>query len=262
MKILSVMSITFLIILAAGCDEVQNQVMKPVTMPGDEVPTADSVATSVGTMKDPSVETDDSKENTPAETDTAKADTDDAPQTMEADLPDAPQTPVAVFVGATPASGDDISENDSITIEFDNDPGEVTAAPWTVTGSGNARIINGTFPVGSLTLTISWTNGSGSKTLHYSVMGIESTPSPHGTVSNSPSDGAVDVDTETQIPTETVQQPAEPEPEPEPALLDPGEGLSIGAEAPDFTLLDGHGNTYALSDFSGKVVIVFYRGGW
>ncbi len=50
----------------------------------------------------------------------------------------------------------------------------------------------------------------------------------------------------------------------EPEELDPGEGLSIGSQAPDFQLPDGNDNQHALADYVGskKVAIVFYRGGW
>ena len=51
---------------------------------------------------------------------------------------------------------------------------------------------------------------------------------------------------------------------PEPEKLDPGQGLSIGSQAPEFQLLDSNSNQHALADYIGskKVVIVFYRGGW
>ena len=147
MKILYIISITFLIVFAVGCDEMQSQVMKPMTVSEDGGPTEDEVVTSVGTMKDPSMTTDDSKEEDPlAET----------------------QTPDAAFVSADPADGN-IKVNDSIEITFDNDPGEVTVNTGTVAGSGTSRTISGPFTEGSLTLTISWTNGDGSKTLNYNV---------------------------------------------------------------------------------------------
>lgn len=46
--------------------------------------------------------------------------------------------------------------------------------------------------------------------------------------------------------------------------LDPGQGLSIGSEAPTFELPDGNGDLYAYADVVGdkKLVVVFYRGGW
>ena len=41
-----------------------------------------------------------------------------------------------------------------------------------------------------------------------------------------------------------------------------GEGLAIGATAPEFSLPDAEGNLHSLSDYSGqKLVIVFYRMG-
>ncbi len=167
--ILFIVSIAVLIGLAAGCDEMQDQVMKPITMPDDEVITEDDMVTSMGTMKDPSTETDDTEEDTPVET----------------------QTPDALFVSATPASGE-ISVNGSITIEFDNDPGDVSASEGTVTGSGNTRTISGPFTVGSLALTITWPNGDGSHTLNYNVVADDTTP-PMVTTSST-TNGAVDID--------------------------------------------------------------------
>ena len=44
--------------------------------------------------------------------------------------------------------------------------------------------------------------------------------------------------------------------------LPPGEGLDLGALAPDFSLPDSKGNTHNLSQYKGqKLVIVFYRTG-
>ena len=46
--------------------------------------------------------------------------------------------------------------------------------------------------------------------------------------------------------------------------LEPGEGLSIGSQAPDFELPDGNGELHALADYIGNdknVVLVFYRMG-
>ena len=41
-----------------------------------------------------------------------------------------------------------------------------------------------------------------------------------------------------------------------------GEGLAVGITAPDFSLPDGEGSLYSLSDYRGqKLVIVFYRTG-
>jgi hypothetical protein len=51
---------------------------------------------------------------------------------------------------------------------------------------------------------------------------------------------------------------------PEPVKLDPGQGLSIGSQAPEFQLPDGNDKQHALADYVGSknVAIVFYRGGW
>ncbi len=39
--------------------------------------------------------------------------------------------------------------------------------------------------------------------------------------------------------------------------------MSIGSEAPDFTLKEGDGNIWSLSEHLGKtVVLVFYPGEW
>lgn len=42
------------------------------------------------------------------------------------------------------------------------------------------------------------------------------------------------------------------------------ERITVGDQAPDFTLEDTDGNRISLSDFRGKkhVVLVFYRGHW
>ena len=51
-------------------------------------------------------------------------------------------------------------------------------------------------------------------------------------------------------PEETVEQ------------LPLGEGLAVGATAPEFSLPDADGNTHSLSNYSGqKLVVVFYRFG-
>ncbi len=51
---------------------------------------------------------------------------------------------------------------------------------------------------------------------------------------------------------------------PEPEILDPGQGLSVGSQAPVFQLPDSNGNEQALTDYipDKNVVVVFYRGGW
>ena len=43
-----------------------------------------------------------------------------------------------------------------------------------------------------------------------------------------------------------------------------GDGLTIGTEAPNFSLPDGDGKVHSLADYVGKkkVVLIFYRGSW
>ncbi len=103
-----------------------------------------------------------------------------------------PEPVAAAFSSATPPSGD-LAANGTITVTFDNDPGEVTASPaGTVAGTGKSRTITGPFTPGALSLTLTWTNGDGSHTLSYNVTAPDETAPTvtGGTVS----DGDEDVD--------------------------------------------------------------------
>ena len=102
-----------------------------------------------------------------------------------------PEPTDAAFVSATPASGD-LAANGSISVTFDNNPGDVTASAGTVTGSGKSRTINGPFTAGALALNLTWTNGDGSHTLNYTIVAADET-APEVTASN-PKDGAEGVD--------------------------------------------------------------------
>ncbi|MXV76985.1 redoxin domain-containing protein [Candidatus Poribacteria bacterium] len=42
----------------------------------------------------------------------------------------------------------------------------------------------------------------------------------------------------------------------EPDPLPAGEGLAVGATAPDFTLQDSDGNDVSLSDYAGKILVI------
>ena len=97
----------------------------------------------------------------------------------------------AAFQSATPASGD-LASNGTISVSFDNDPGDVTVSAGTITTSGKTRTISGPFPEGALALALSWTNGDGSHTLNYTVTAPDNTPPEvtGGTVE----DGEEDVD--------------------------------------------------------------------
>lgn len=345
-QILPIVCLAVLIAYVAGCDEMTNQVMKPTQMTDtdvqrqDEPSMQDDMVTSIGSMKNPPAETEPSQEDnqmqeTSSETQNQEQvqETPSETQTQE-QVPEAqvePQTPSASFVSASYTSRD-ILEDDSITIEFDNDPGDVTTSTGTVAGSGMSRTINGPFPVGALTLTITWTNGNGSHTLTYNVVASDNTAPTISTSSTAA--GAVDVDpksvfesgitvtfdepvtgelilttngvnvgwtatingntitiranagqelshettylisgtvrdsagnrTEVSITFTTAAAP-KPDPPPQnppPQMPSTGEGLNIGTTAPDFTLPDGSGSNYTLSDYIGdsKIVLVFYRG--
>ena len=101
----------------------------------------------------------------------------------------------AAFASASPdpAAGP-IAANATITVTFDNDPGEVTASAGTVSGSGKTRQIAGPFTEGALALALSWTNGDGSHTLNYTIAAADNTP-PEVTGGNI-ADGDEDVDPE------------------------------------------------------------------
>ena len=100
----------------------------------------------------------------------------------------------AEFSSAAPAGGETIAANATITLTFSSDPGEVTIAGATVTGSGKTRQVAGPFTEGALTLAISWTNGDGSTSLSYTVAAADNTAPTvtGGTVE----DGEEDVDPE------------------------------------------------------------------
>lgn len=46
--------------------------------------------------------------------------------------------------------------------------------------------------------------------------------------------------------------------------LPPGDGLRVGAKAPDFNLADGNGKRHSLADYAGakRVILLFDRGSW
>ena len=104
------------------------------------------------------------------------------PRVIAEDLSPLPRPQAALGVVSPPVGGK-LPSNQSITLYFDNNPGEVTTSVGTVTGSGETRLITppvGGFPLGSLSLTIAWENCSytenrpwaciGRKTLNYNVL--------------------------------------------------------------------------------------------
>lgn len=109
---------------------------------------------------------------------------------------------VAAFQSADPADGGTIAANQSISIKFDKNPGDVTVSAGTVSTSGSTRTISppdGDFAVGQLSIDITWSNGpddgEGSKTLAYTV--IEADKTAPKVVSSSPKHGDKDLDPQT-----------------------------------------------------------------
>ena len=102
--------------------------------------------------------------------------------------------PDAAITGSTPAAGGEVAANGTITITFDNAPGDVTVSPGTATVAGKQATVAGPFTPGPLALAVSWTNGDGSQTLNFTVVAAdnEAPTVTGGTVS----DGDEDVDPE------------------------------------------------------------------
>ena len=117
-------------------------------------------------------------------------------------------TPDAAFVSASPADGD-LAANDSISITFDNNPGDVTATGGgTASTSGKTRTISppvAGYPTGALTITVSWTNGDGSQDLTYTVTADDET-APE-VKSSSPKDGEEGVRADLEEITVTFTEP-------------------------------------------------------
>lgn len=69
----------------------------------------------------------------------------------------------------------------------------------------------------------------------------------------------VEMDPDPITPVETEPEPTMVETTQEPDPLPDGEGLAIGATAPEFSLPDADGTIHSLSNYAGqKVVLVFY----
>jgi len=104
------------------------------------------------------------------------------------------EAPAAAFVSSTPQNGGELAANGTISITFDNAPGDVTVSPGQATVAGKTATVAGPFTPGPLTLNVSWTNGGGSQTLTFTVTAPD-TEAPKvtgGTVE----DGEQDVDPE------------------------------------------------------------------
>lgn len=75
--------------------------------------------------------------------------------------------PPVAFVSVDPAIDSEITANDSITLTFDNPPGDVTVSTGVVLSTGNTATITGPFTPGDLELTITWEDGT--ENLSYTV---------------------------------------------------------------------------------------------
>ena len=64
--------------------------------------------------------------------------------------------------------------------------------------------------------------------------------------------GCLENDQISEIVNTPITEPEVSEPDPLPA----GEGLAVGATAPDFTLPDGDGNDVSLSNYAGKILVI------
>ena len=73
----------------------------------------------------------------------------------------------ADFVSAEPTAGAELIPDDSITLTFDHPPEDVTVSEGVATLTDNTVSITGPFTPGTLTLTITWADGS--QTLNYTV---------------------------------------------------------------------------------------------
>ena len=108
---------------------------------------------------------------------------------------DETETPDAAFESATPADGP-LAANDSITVKFDENPGEVTVTGGgTVSTTGKTRTISppdAGYDAGTtITITVSWTNGDGSQDLTYTI--IEADTDAPTVTSSEPADGETGV---------------------------------------------------------------------
>ncbi len=74
---------------------------------------------------------------------------------------------LAVFVSVDPAIDTEMTVNDTITLMFDNPPEDVTVSEGVFTITDNTVSITGPFTPGTLTLTVTWVDGS--ETLNYTV---------------------------------------------------------------------------------------------
>ncbi len=118
------------------------------------------------------------------------------------------ETPDAAFVSASPADGD-LAANGSISVTFDNNPGDVTVTGGgTVSAAGKTRTISppeAGYPTGALTITVTWTNGDGSQDLTYNIIAADET-APE-VKSSDPENGAEGVSADLEEVSVTFSEP-------------------------------------------------------
>ena len=110
--------------------------------------------------------------------------------------------PLVAYLSIDPSVDSVLMVDGSITVTFDNPPGDVTVNTGTATTDGNTATITGPFTPGELEMTITWVDGS--LTLPYTVAEPD-TEAPSiigGTISN----GDTDVDASTTIEIEFSEE--------------------------------------------------------
>ena len=74
-----------------------------------------------------------------------------------------------LFLSADPATNSQLDVNDAITVTFDNTPEDVRVSTGVATVDGKIVTITGPFAAGPLALTITWSDGTQTQTLSYTV---------------------------------------------------------------------------------------------
>jgi len=107
---------------------------------------------------------------------------------------DEEEAPAAAFASSTPLDGGELAPNGTISITFDNAPGDVTVSVGQATVAGKTATVTGPFTAGPLALIVNWTNGGGVQALIFTVTAPDTKPPKvtGGTVE----DGEQDVDPE------------------------------------------------------------------
>ena len=99
--------------------------------------------------------------------------------------------PVA-FVSIEPTVESELTVDETITLTFDNPPGDVTVSDGNATTTDNTVTITGPFTPGTLALTVTWTDGS----VEFTYTVAEPDTEPPSITGGTISDGDKDVDAE------------------------------------------------------------------